>query len=219
MEKLGLLRDIDLALHLPLRYEDETRLTRLRDARDGDTVQVEGVVTDNRVEQRSRRQLLVRLDDGSGEVLLRFLNFYGSQQKSWAPGVRLRVRGELRHGFWGREMVHPTVRIVQADTPLAESLTPIYPTGAGLPQAYLRKAVASALQRAPLDKHHDWRTPVLATVDGQGRPQARTVVLRHADRATQTLVFFTDARSPKCAELRAQQADDQRTAAFAAMVP
>jgi ATP-dependent DNA helicase RecG len=152
MEKLGLLRDIDLALHLPLRYEDETRLTRLRDARDGDTVQIEGVVTDNRVEQRSRRQLLVRLDDGSGEVLLRFLNFYGSQQKSWAPGVRLRVRGELRHGFWGREMVHPTVRIVQADTPLAESLTPVYPTGAGLPQAYLRKAVASALQRAPLDE-------------------------------------------------------------------
>lgn len=152
MEKLGLLRDIDLALHLPLRYEDETRLTRLRDARDGDTVQIEGVVSDNRVEQRSRRQLLVRLDDGSGEVLLRFLNFYGSQQKSWAPGVRLRVRGELRHGFWGREMVHPTVRIVQADTPLAESLTPIYPTGAGLPQAYLRKAVASALQRAPLDE-------------------------------------------------------------------
>jgi pyridoxamine 5'-phosphate oxidase len=60
------------------------------------------------------------------------------------------------------------------------------------------------LQRAPRDKHHDWRTPVLATVDPQGRPQARTVVLRHADRAAQTLVFFTDARSPKCAELRAQ---------------
>src|SRR3989344_4799594 len=63
-----------------------------------------------------------------GEGLLRFLNFYGSQQKSWAPGVRLRVRGELRHGFFGREMVHPTVRIVQADTPLATSLTPVYPT-------------------------------------------------------------------------------------------
>jgi ATP-dependent DNA helicase RecG len=152
MEKLGLVRDIDLALHLPLRYEDETRLTRLRDARDGDTVQVEGVVTDNRIEQRSRRQMLVRLDDGSGEVLLRFLNFYGSQQKSWAPGVRLRVRGELRHGFFGREMVHPTVRIVQADTPLADALTPVYPTSAGLPQAYLRKAVAAGLRRAPLDE-------------------------------------------------------------------
>jgi ATP-dependent DNA helicase RecG len=152
MDKLGLVRDIDLALHLPLRYEDETRLTLLRDAHDGDTAQIEGVVRDNRIEARSRRQLIVRLDDGTGEVLLRFLNFYGSQQKSWAPGVRLRVRGEVRHGFWGREMVHPTVRIVGEDTPLAASLTPVYPTSAGLPQAYLRKAVASGLQRAPLDE-------------------------------------------------------------------
>jgi len=78
-------------------------------------------------------------------------------------------------------------------------MTPPRVTAAELPARLWQE-----LQRAPLDKHHDWRTPVLATVDGQGRPQARTVVLRHADRATQTLVFFTDARSPKCAELRAQ---------------
>jgi ATP-dependent DNA helicase RecG len=152
MDKLGLVRDIDLALHLPLRYEDETRLTRLCDARDGDTVQVEGTVRESRIEARGRRQLLIRLGDGSGEVLLRFLNFYGSQQKSWGPGVRLRVRGELRHGFFGREMVHPTVRIVKEDTPLAAALTPVYPTAAGLPQTYLRKAVAAGLTRAPLDE-------------------------------------------------------------------
>ncbi|MGC4061672.1 MAG: ATP-dependent DNA helicase RecG [Aquabacterium sp.] len=152
MDKLGLVRDIDLALHLPLRYEDETRLVLLRDARDGQTVQIEGLVSDNRIEARGRRQLIVRLDDGTGEVLLRFLNFYGSQQKSWAPGVRLRVRGELRHGFFGREMVHPAVRIVGDNTPLAASLTPVYPAGAGLPQTYLRKAVASGLSRAPLDE-------------------------------------------------------------------
>ena len=152
MHRLGLARDIDLALHLPLRYEDETVVTQLRQARDGQTVQLEGEVRDNRIEMRGRRQLIVKLDDGTGEVLLRFLNFYGSQQKSWAPGVRLRVRGELRHGFFGREMVHPTVRIVQADTPLATSLTPVYPTGAGLPQAYLRKAIEAALKRAPLDE-------------------------------------------------------------------
>ena len=152
MERLGLTRDIDLALHLPLRYEDETRLTLLRDARDGQTVQVEGVVRDNRIEARGRRQLIVRLHDGSGEVLLRFLNFYGSQQKSWGAGVRLRVRGELRSGFFGREMVHPQVRIVQEGAPLAQALTPVYPTTAGLPQAYLRKAVAAGLARAPLDE-------------------------------------------------------------------
>ena len=152
MERLGLTRDIDLALHLPLRYEDETRLTLLREARDGETVQVEGVVRDNRIEARGRRQLIVRLHDGSGEVLLRFLNFYGSQQKSWGAGVRLRVRGELRNGFFGREMVHPQVRIVQEGAPLAQALTPVYPTTAGLPQAYLRKAVAAGLARAPLDE-------------------------------------------------------------------
>src|SRR5213593_1946369 len=76
LEKLGLLRDIDLALHLPLRYEDETRLTRIADAREGDTVQVEGVVSDSRVEFRPRRQLVVRLHDDSDELVRRFLNFY-----------------------------------------------------------------------------------------------------------------------------------------------
>src|SRR5690606_33092486 len=84
--------------------------------------------------------------------LLRFMNFYGSQQKAWAPGVRLRVRGEVRHGFFGREMVHPTVKVVAEGEPLAAALTPVYPAAAGLPQAYLRKAVASGLSRAPLDE-------------------------------------------------------------------
>ncbi len=152
LEKLGLVRDIDLALHLPLRYEDETRLTRLRDARDGETVQIEGVVRESRLEVRTRRQLVVKLDDGSGEVLLRFLNFYATQQKAWVPAVRLRVRGELRHGFFGREMMHPSVKVVSDGTPLAASLTPVYPASAGLPQAYLRRAVESGLRRAPLDE-------------------------------------------------------------------
>ncbi|MBA3595838.1 MAG: ATP-dependent DNA helicase RecG [Methylibium sp.] len=150
LEKLGLVRDIDLALHLPLRYEDETRISRLADARDGQTVQIEGVVTGSRIEQRARRQLLVHIDDGSGELLLRFLHFYPSHQKALAVGACVRVRGELRGGFLGREMVHPSFKPVTGETPLATALTPVYPTSAQLPQAYLRKAVASALQRAPL---------------------------------------------------------------------
>ena len=150
MDKLGLVRDIDLALHLPLRYEDETRVTPIAEARDGEPVQVEGVVTDSRVEFRPRRQLVVRLADGSGELLLRFLHFYPSHQKALAVGARLRVRGEPRGGFLGREMVHPAFKPVNDATPLAEALTPVYPTSAQLPQAYLRKAVAAALARAPL---------------------------------------------------------------------
>ncbi|MEK8051724.1 ATP-dependent DNA helicase RecG [Ideonella sp. DXS22W] len=152
MEKLGLRRDIDLALHLPLRYEDETRITPIAAARDGDAVQVEGVMRDCRIELRPRRQLVARLADDSGELTLRFLNFYPNHQKTLAAGQRVRVRGEVRHGFFGREMVHPHFKGVEPGAPLAQALTPVYPTSAQLPQAYLRKAVASALHRAPLDE-------------------------------------------------------------------
>ncbi len=152
LEKMGLVRDIDLALHLPLRYEDETRLVRLADAREGETAQVEGIVTDSQVQFRPRRQLVVTLDDGSDTIHLRFFSFYPSHQKTLSVGRRVRVRGELRGGFLGREMVHPSFKAVEPGAPLAEALTPVYPTTAQLPQAYLRKAVASALERAPLDE-------------------------------------------------------------------
>jgi ATP-dependent DNA helicase RecG len=150
LRKLGLVRDIDLALHLPLRYEDETRLVTIASLRDGVSGQVQGQVVDSRVEQRTRRQLLVRVDDGSGELLLRLLHFYPSTQKTLAPGTLVRVKGELRAGFFGREMVHPEFRAVQPETPLPAGLTPVYPSSAQLPQAYLRKCVAAALARAPL---------------------------------------------------------------------
>ena len=101
MLKLGLVRDIDLALHLPLRYEDETQLTPIGSADPGRLLQVQGRVRDCRVELRPRRQLLVRINDGSGELLLRFLNFYPSQQKALAAGHLVRARGEVRGGFFG----------------------------------------------------------------------------------------------------------------------
>ncbi|KQV99559.1 ATP-dependent DNA helicase RecG [Rhizobacter sp. Root1221] len=152
MDKLDLRRDIDLALHLPLRYEDETRLTPVAALRDGDTAQVEGVVTHCEVQFRPRRQLVARLDDGTGTLVMRFINFYPNHQKTLAAGQRVRVRGEARGGFFGIEMVHPTFRGVGEDTPLASALTPVYPTTASLPQAYLRKAVAGGLKRADLSE-------------------------------------------------------------------
>ncbi|MFT3779262.1 MAG: helicase-related protein [Ottowia sp.] len=150
LRKLGLLRPIDLALHLPLRYEDETRLTRLADARDGDTVQIEAQVTHQEVTFRPRRQLLVTVDDGSDACVLRFFNFYPSQQKQMAVGTRIRARGELRGGFAGLTMMHPTVRAAGGALPAA--LTPIYPTVAQLPQPYLRKAVLAGLAQADLSE-------------------------------------------------------------------
>ncbi len=150
LHKLGLTRDIDLALHLPLRYEDETRVVRLSDARDGQTVQVEGTVTHSEVSLRPRRQLLVTLDDGSDTCTLRFFSFYPSHQKALAVGARVRVRGEVRGGFMGCTMVHPAFHAAGGELP--DALTPVYPTSAQLPQAYLRKVVASGLARADLSE-------------------------------------------------------------------
>ena len=153
MEKLGLRRDIDLALHLPLRYEDETRLSAIGSLRDGDTAQVEGTVSHSEVQIRGRRQLVARMvDDAGDELVLRFLHFFPSHQKALSDGHRVRVRGEARGGFFGLEMVHPVFKVVEAATPLAAALTPVYPSSAALPQAYLRRAVASGLQRADLSE-------------------------------------------------------------------
>ena len=150
LDKLGLRRDIDLALHLPLRYEDETRIILLAEARDGEMVQVEGQVTHSEITFRPRRQLRVTLDDGSDTCTLRFLNFYPSHQKTLSLGARVRVRGELRGGFVSREMVHPSFKLAGGELPGA--LTPVYSTVAGLPQAYLRKAVLGGVARADLSE-------------------------------------------------------------------
>lgn len=150
LAKLDIHRQQDLLLHLPLRYEDETRLTLIRDAREGESVQVEGEVVSCEVKFRPRRQLLARIRDKSGELSGRWLNFYPSQQKQMAEGRRVRLFGELRQGFFGAEMVHPRVRNVTPDAVLPEALTPVYPTTAGLAQSALRKLVGRALEA-----HHD----------------------------------------------------------------
>ncbi|WP_109480939.1 ATP-dependent DNA helicase RecG [Paraburkholderia sp. C35] len=151
LAKMGLTRDIDLVLHLPMRYEDETSLTPIGELLPGGVSQAEGVVYDNEIAYRPRRQLLVKMrDDAGDELILRFLNFYGSQVKQMAIGTRLRVRGDVRGGFFGMEMVHPAVRVVDEDTPLPQALTPVYPSTAGVSQAYLRKAIDNALARTSL---------------------------------------------------------------------
>jgi ATP-dependent DNA helicase RecG len=152
LEKLGLTRAIDLALHLPMRYEDETALTPICELIDGETAQAEGVIEASEVQTRSRRQLVVSMSDGTETLVLRFLHFYPSQLKTLSVGNRVRVRGEVRTGFWGTEMVHPVFKPCKEGTELAKTLTPVYPASAQLPQPYLRKAVASGLARADLSE-------------------------------------------------------------------
>ena len=150
LERLGLRRRLDLVLHLPLRYEDETKVVHLSDAPPGQTVQVECEVEDAAVQYRPKRMLVCRVHDGEDLLYLRFFNFYPSQQKQLAPGSRLRVLGELRKGFFGAEMIHPRFRVLRADEPLPQSLTPVYPTTAGLSQVVLRRLVQRTLDAADL---------------------------------------------------------------------
>jgi len=150
LRRLGLAQPMDFVLHLPLRYEDETRITPIADLRPGAWAQVEGEITRCEVVFRPRRQLVAAIADDTGELTLRWLNFYPSQQKQLQPGRRLRARGEVRGGLFGREMVHP--RMGSADAPLPQALTPVYPTTDGLPQATLRRAIAQALGQADLSE-------------------------------------------------------------------
>lgn len=150
LKKLDLHRSEDLVVHLPLRYEDETRLTPIAVARAGFPAQVEGEVTSCEIVLRPRRQLVARVRDESGTLVARWLNFYPSQQKQLAVGRRVRLFGEVRGGFFGDEMVHPRVRSIEPGEGLPESLTPVYPTTAGLGQATLRKLIDRALKTVPL---------------------------------------------------------------------
>ena len=145
LARLGIRREQDLLLHLPLRYEDETRLAPIASLLPGQHAQVEGVIVRSEVVGRGRRSLQVDLRDDGGSLGLRFLNFYGSQVAQLARGRRVRASGEVRGGLLGLEMVHPRYRLVEEGAPLPTRLTPVYPSAAGIGQAALRNAIRRAL--------------------------------------------------------------------------
>jgi ATP-dependent DNA helicase RecG len=153
--RLGIARDQDLVLHLPLRYEDHTRVVPLAALKPGVEQQAEGTVVNTEIQYRPRRQLVSVLEDGGddfggrAQLVLRFFHFYPNQQKALAPGKRVRVFGEVREGHFGREIVHPQFKVVEEGAPLPDRLTPVYPTTAGLAQETLRKVTARALAADP----------------------------------------------------------------------
>jgi ATP-dependent DNA helicase RecG len=154
LSKLGLQTVQDLWFHLPLRYEDRTRVTAIRDLRPGETAQVEGRVEAIERGFRYRPQLRVAIgDDSQATLLLRFFHFNKSQVDQLAIGTRLRCYGEVRLGKQGLEIVHPQYRRIVGDAPAAveERLTPVYPTTEGLGAARLAGVIERALQRLPAD--------------------------------------------------------------------
>jgi ATP-dependent DNA helicase RecG len=148
LAEYGVHRVEDLLFHLPLRYQDRTRVTPIAAAREGMDVVIEGEVRAADVVFGRRRSLVARLQDGSGTITLRFFHFSAAQKNGLQTGTRLRCFGQVRRGSSGAEMFHPEYRpLREGDQPVEEALTPIYPTTAGIGQNQWRNLCGQALAR------------------------------------------------------------------------
>ena len=148
LAEYGVQRVEDLLFHLPLRYQDRTRVTPIAAAREGADVVIEGDVRVADIVFGRRRSLVARIQDGSGTLTLRFFHFSAAQKNNLQPGTRLRCFGQVRRGSSGLEMYHPEYRLLQdEETVVEEALTPIYPTTAGIGQNQWRKLCEQALAR------------------------------------------------------------------------
>lgn len=148
LAKLGLETIQDLLLHLPLRYEDRTRLYPINDLLPGIYATVEGEVLRSDISFGRRRMLTCQISDGTGILTMRFFNFNAAMKNSLATGRRVTAYGEIKRGNHGAEIIHPEYRIQgeASEVELQESLTPVYPTTEGVRQATLRKLTDQALE-------------------------------------------------------------------------
>ena len=148
LASMGLVRESDVLFHLPIRYEDRTRLTPIQSARPGQWVQIEGTVIDQHIRYARSRMLIATVADDTGQVILRFFRFYPNQQRMLTEGQRVRCFGQLRWGNAGLEMAHPQCAAVGATPPpLPTHLSAVYPTCQGVSQPLLRRLIEQALDR------------------------------------------------------------------------
>lgn len=156
LSRLNIVTVQDLLFHLPLRYQDRTRIALIASLKPGDQVLIEGSIQIASVVYRGHRSLVCRISDNTGNIILRFFHFNAIQQKQLSIfGLRLRCFGEVRQRYnGGLEIVHPEYRIVNAEEPLMleDRLTPIYPTTKGLQQAALRRLTYQALSLLQQEK-------------------------------------------------------------------
>ncbi|MDD1506385.1 ATP-dependent DNA helicase RecG [Pseudomonas sp. CNPSo 3701] len=164
LAKVGLETLQDILFHLPLRYQDRTRIIPIGALRPGQDAVVEGTVAGADVVMGRRRSLLVRLSDGSGTLSLRFYHFSNAQKEGLKRGTQVRCYGEIRPGSSGLEIYHPEYRALTGDEPPAveQTLTPIYPTTEGLTQQRLRQLSEQALARLGPHSLPDWLPRELA---------------------------------------------------------
>ncbi len=145
LNDFGLTDVMDLLFHLPLRYEDRTRITSIEDLVGFSYAQVEGEITKSYVTQGARPILVCEIDDGTAFMQLKFFNFYYSQKIKMKAGMRIRAYGEVKHGMYGMEIIHPEFSLGEKQPALAKALTPVYPKSEGISQKLLQKAAAQAI--------------------------------------------------------------------------
>ena len=147
LKRLDLHTVQDVLFHLPFRYQDRTRIQPIGSLRPGEEVVIVGTIEVAEVAFRGKRNLLVRISDGTGMITLRFFHFSAAQQSRLKRGNRIYCYGEARAGKSGLEMVHPEYEVFNGDTEIAveEQLTPVYPTTEGVHQIGIRKLAQQAL--------------------------------------------------------------------------
>ncbi|KFZ37709.1 ATP-dependent DNA helicase RecG [Shewanella mangrovi] len=148
LNKLGIHSVQDLLFHLPLRYEDRTRIYPIAELNLGNYGTIEAEIQSTQIVNGRKRMLVCNVRDDTGALTLRFFNFSAAQRNSMQNGLRIRAYGEIRRGNQHAEIIHPEYKILQADEPakLSDSLTPVYPTTEGLRQASWMKLTEQALK-------------------------------------------------------------------------
>jgi len=147
LSKIGIEKVQDLLFHLPLRYQDRTRVYPIGSTQHGQEVMIQGEVEHSEIVYRRRRMMICTISDGSGTITLRFFHFSNAQQQALSRGTHVSCFGEVRLGTNTREMVHPEYKILHAGKTLTltDALTPIYPTTKGLQQRSLLRLVGEAI--------------------------------------------------------------------------
>lgn len=242
LAKLGLESVQDLLFHLPLRYEDRTRVCPIVDAWPAQQVSIQGRVISSDILFGKRRSWVVVLQDGSGSVTLRFFHFTAAQKNAVLPGVVLRCFGEIKRGTRGIEMLHPDYKIIKEDEPavMAETLTPVYPTTEGLKQASWRNLTTQALHELARCSPEELLAPVLSATDWslaqalqylhRPPPDASLELLDAGQHPAQQRLIFEELvaqqlsmlqiRSQSCAHAaRSFQGDDPLTQQFLQQLP
>jgi len=154
LKKLGILNSLDLLLHIPIRYLDETKIDLIKDIRPGSMYQIEAKIISIEVSYRPRKNLTVYVQDVSGDLKLRFINFYPSQIKQFEEGRNLRVYGEIKSNSFLFEMIHPQYELISIDTPLKDFYTPVYPATEGLSQKLIFKLVQKVFKQETLNEQY-----------------------------------------------------------------